>query len=110
MTTGSSQSTCIQANEARMESVYSCFERSKSVSSMRKRNAPLLCRAKSQLKIAERNPPICKCPVGDGANRTRIAPVRPDPSTLLGTEGPLACLSAEALCGGRIEGSIKLIH
>src|SRR3954447_12230124 len=30
------------------------------------------CRfANSQLKIAVRAPPTCRCPVGDGANRTR---------------------------------------
>lgn len=52
-----------------MESVYSCLDRSLSVSSMRNLNSPPKWRARSQQKMAVRPPPICKCPVGLGAKR-----------------------------------------
>ncbi len=45
-------------------------ERTRSVSSMRSRNAPPWWRAKSQLNKAVRAPPICRNPVGEGAKRT----------------------------------------
>jgi len=46
--------------------------RSASVSSMRRTSVPPLCRAKSQLKMKVRAPPICRNPLGDGAKRTRV--------------------------------------
>ena len=48
-------------------------DRSASVSSMRRMNVPSLPRASSQLKSAVRALPTCSCPVGLGANRTRMA-------------------------------------
>src|SRR2546423_12065204 len=45
-------------------------DRTRSVSSMRNRNLPPWCRAKSQLKSAVRAPPMCRNPVGEGAKRT----------------------------------------
>src|SRR6266481_4361074 len=38
---------------------------------MRRMNVPPFCRAKSQLNRAVRTLPICSCPVGEGAKRTR---------------------------------------
>src|SRR5437016_2164794 len=38
---------------------------------MRRMNVPSVWRANSQLKSAERAPPTCNDPVGDGAKRTR---------------------------------------
>jgi len=35
-------------------------------------NVPPVWRAKSQLKSAVRAPPMWRCPVGEGAKRTRI--------------------------------------
>ena len=49
----------------------SALERSTSVSSMRRTNAPFWPRAKSQLKSAVRALPTCSRPVGLGAKRTR---------------------------------------
>jgi hypothetical protein len=46
-------------------------ERSRSVSSMRRMNCPAWRRAYSQQKSAVRSPPMCKKPVGLGANRVR---------------------------------------
>lgn len=52
-----------------MESVYSCLERKRSVSSMRRWKWPPKWRASSQQKMAVRAPPMCRCPVGLGAKR-----------------------------------------
>ena len=63
-----------------MDAMFSSVERERSVSSMRRMNAPPLWRAKSQLKSAVRAPPTCRWPVGLGAKRTRtgdVIPVRP---------------------------------
>src|SRR6266851_5064037 len=46
-------------------------ERSRSVSSIRKTKWPACRRAYSQQNNAVRNPPMCKKPVGLGANRVR---------------------------------------
>src|SRR5580658_7668646 len=46
-------------------------ERSRSVSSIRKMYWPPRCRAYSQQNNAVRNPPMCRKPVGLGANRVR---------------------------------------
>jgi hypothetical protein len=55
-----------------MASIASRVERALSVSSMRRRNLPPWCRAKSQLNKAVRAPPICRNPVGEGANRVTM--------------------------------------
>src|SRR2546423_1489464 len=49
----------------------SAVDRAWSVSSTRMMNVPPWCFANSQLKIAVRAPPTWRCPVGDGAKRTR---------------------------------------
>src|SRR5437773_187591 len=67
----SSQSSPSQRRPSRMPSIMSSDERSASVSSMRRTKTPPSRRAKSQLKSAVRAPPTCKCPVGEGAKRTR---------------------------------------
>src|SRR5206468_143370 len=69
----SSQSSPSQRRPSRMPSIMSSDERSASVSSMRRTKTPPSRRAKSQLKSAVRAPPTCKCPVGEGAKRTRGA-------------------------------------
>ena len=56
-----------------MSSMFSSVERERSVSSMRRMKTPPWWRANSQLKSAVRAPPTCRCPVGLGANRTRIS-------------------------------------
>src|SRR5262245_26706707 len=49
----------------------SVVDRSRSVSSIRSTKRPWFRRASSQLKSAVRAPPMCRYPVGEGANRTR---------------------------------------
>src|SRR5436189_4693290 len=58
-----------------MTSTASCEFRAASVSSTRKMNVPLVCRANSQLNSAVRAPPMCSDPVGLGAKRTRTGRV-----------------------------------
>src|SRR5438046_691869 len=53
-------------------------DRSTSVSSMRRINAPPRPRARSQLKSAVRALPTWRCPVGLGANLTRMKWLRAD--------------------------------
>ena len=48
--------------------LYSSFDLSLSVSSIRKKNEPYLFFENNQLNNAVLTPPICKGPVGDGAN------------------------------------------
>ncbi len=55
-----------------MSASDSGVERSASVSSMRRMNVPPVPRASSQLKRAVRTFPMCNCPVGLGANLTRM--------------------------------------
>ena len=57
-----------------MLTVYSGLERSRSVSSMRRRNCPPCRRANSQLNTAVRAVPMWRVPVGLGARRTRTGP------------------------------------
>src|SRR5205814_6471819 len=59
-----------QSSPSMIAATASGVERTRSVSSMRSRNLPPWCRAKSQLKSAVRAPPICRNPVGEGAKRT----------------------------------------
>ena len=68
----SSQSIPIQRNPSRMRLTASSTCRSWSVSSIRRMNWPPWCRASSQLNRAVRTPPMCKKPVGLGANRVRM--------------------------------------
>src|SRR5215475_16151009 len=56
-----------------IETMFSSVDRERSVSSMRRMNAPRWWRAKSQLNSAVRAPPTCRCPVGLGAKRTRTS-------------------------------------
>ncbi len=51
----------------------SSLERAWSVSSMRIMNRPAFLRAKAQQKSAVRAPPMCRCPVGEGAKRVTIS-------------------------------------
>ena len=67
----SSQSSPSQRKSSRMARSDARLDRSVSVSSMRRTNAPPARRASSQLKSAVRALPTCRCPVGLGANRTR---------------------------------------
>src|SRR5207247_11157212 len=67
----SSHSRPSQRRPLRITSTASCVLRAASVSSMRKMNVPPVWRAYSQLNSAVRAPPMCKKPVGLGANRTR---------------------------------------
>ena len=71
-TGSSSQSSSSQRRASKICSTFSGVERSRSVSSIRSRNWPPLPRARSQLYSAVRAPPMCRAPVGEGANRTRI--------------------------------------
>ena len=57
--------------QASSVSIASGVERSRSVSSTRRRNFPPAWRAKSQLKTAARMLPMWTFPVGLGAKRTR---------------------------------------
>ena len=61
-----------QRRSSRMPASDSRVERSVSVSSMRRINVPSWPCASSQLNSAVRALPTCRCPVGDGAKRTRI--------------------------------------
>ena len=58
-----------------MAAVFSGVDRSRSVSSMRRRNRPPRPLAKSQLKSAVRAPPMCSAPVGEGAKRVTTGAV-----------------------------------
>src|SRR5262249_21289544 len=68
----SSQSRPSHRRSRRIAASDSRVERSASVSSMRRMNAPPCPRASSQLNSAVRALPTCSCPVGLGANRTLI--------------------------------------
>src|SRR5208337_64403 len=61
----------IHRKPSRMPLTASSTCRSWSVSSIRSRNWPPKCRASSQLNRAVRTPPMCRKPVGLGANRVR---------------------------------------
>src|ERR1700709_1318538 len=61
------------ASESMTDARPSGVLRARSVSSMRSTRVPPKCRAKAQLKRAERTLPTCRLPVGDGGNRTRTA-------------------------------------
>ena len=71
ITGSSSQLMPSHCKPSRMLAVNASFERSRSVSSMRRRKAPPLFLANSQLKTAVRAVPMCRVPVGLGARRTR---------------------------------------
>src|SRR3989338_8706056 len=64
-----------QRRDSRISSRNSFLERTRSVSSIRSRNWPPSCRAKSQLNRAVRALPTCRKPVGLGAKRTRTMSV-----------------------------------
>src|SRR6185436_18981092 len=68
----SSQSRPSQRRSSRIDVSDSRVERSASVSSMRRMNVPSWPCESSQLKSAVRALPTWSCPVGLGANRTRI--------------------------------------
>jgi hypothetical protein len=55
-----------------MASIAALVDRTLSVSSIRSRNLPPWWRAKSQLNSAVRAPPMCRNPVGEGANRVTM--------------------------------------
>ena len=54
-----------------MPAAASSVERTRSVSSMRRRNRPLVARATSRQYSEVRTPPTCSEPVGEGAKRVR---------------------------------------
>src|SRR3989344_6788641 len=81
----------------KISSSYSCFERSRSVSSRRSINMPPVWRANSQLYSAVRAEPRCRYPVGLGAMRVLIifAPY------------PNGCRGFEKYCGDSL-GSVNV--
>src|SRR5256885_3466455 len=70
---------------ARIPSVHSGRLRAASVSSIRSRNVPWCCLAKSQFWRADRAPPTWNIPVGEGAKRARTVTA----STLRAATDPL---------------------
>src|ERR1700741_2391679 len=68
----SSQFNPSQRRSSIAEPSASFVERAKSLSSMRSTNVAPAPRASSQLKSAVRALPTCSCPVGLGANLTRM--------------------------------------
>src|SRR3990170_871710 len=68
----SSQSRPNHLRSSNIDCSNAFVDRSTSVSSILKTNCPAFCLAKSQLNKAALAFPMCKCPVGLGANLTRI--------------------------------------
>ena len=70
-----SSASHVMPNQSRsnfIASIYSCLERSGSVSSNLRINFPPFCLAIRKLNNAVRRLPICKKPVGDGAKRVMV--------------------------------------